>query len=418
MIQFLAVLLVLLAGNLTKAFALDSSAFRKGINLARLHNLPQNDPSKPGAFLWPPFQGALAEISEEEILRLIAAGFDFVRLPVAPAPFLVQTEKRRKVLLDSLYVTIKRLQTAGFAVLIDVHPNHSHPTWSAEKILSKADGAAFKGYSAFLQELARFSQRLPADKVALGLMNEPQQECHLSSASEWTRMQPLLYKLVRDVAPVLPIVLTTGCWSSPEALPHLDMKFYDSNTLVDVHYYRPYIFTHQGLPFASGGTRYVAGLEYPGPGADKNLTLFRSMQFIQQREADGANLPAGALIEAKKKIDSYYDDPSAVDRQYIGSHFVAMRKWVDEQEIEPHRLIVGEFGVARQQEGMPDIEGRRLWLKDVREEAEANGFGWALWDYNAGDGYPGFGLVFDNESRKIDPDMIDALGLDGTALRQ
>jgi hypothetical protein len=41
-----------------------------------------------------------------------------------------------------------------------------------------------------------------------------------------------------------------------------------------------------------------------------------------------------------------------------------------------------------------------------------------MWDYNAGDGYPGFGLVFDNESRKIDPDVVDALGLDPKGLRR
>lgn len=412
------ILVAALSGHPQQTFALDVPTFGRGINLARLHSLPQEDPSKPGAFLWPPFQGALAEIGDDEIARLKAVGFDFVRLPVAPAPFLSAPEKRRKILLDALYHTVKRLQAAGFAVLIDVHPDHSDPNWSAEKILSAPEGRAFRGYSDFLRELARFSKSLPAGRVALGLMNEPQQACHLSGPGDWTRMQPLLYSAVREVAPVLPLVLTTGCFSSPEALPHLDMRLYDDNTLVDVHYYRPYMFTHQGLPFASGGTRYIAGLDYPGPGADKNLTLFRSMQFIQQREADGAAVASDALSQAKTVVDTYYDDRPVVDRPYVEGHFAAIRSWVEEQKIDPRRLIVGEFGAARQPQGMPDIKGRTLWLKHVREAAEGNGFGWALWDYNAGDGYSGFGLVFDNPSRRIDPAMIDALGLDRNALNQ
>lgn len=405
------------AGCLNQAAAADTPAFRKGINLARLHSLPYEDPSKPGAFLWPPFRGPLAEIGDDELTRLKAVGFDFIRLPVAPAPFLAETEARRKTLLDALYVTIKRLQTAGFGVLIDVHAEHNDPNWSAPKILSKANGPAFRGYSAFLQELARFARGLPASKTALGLMNEPQEECYISGASEWTRMQPLLYKAVREVAPDLPIVLTTGCWSSPEALPRLDMKPYDGNTMVDVHYYRPHPFTHQGLPFANTPVRYISGLSYPGTDADKNLTLFRSLQLIKEREKDGANVPGDAMAQVKRSVDNYYDAPPFVDANYVAGHFAAIREWTDKQKIDPSRLIVGEFGVARPPKGMPEIPGRLRWLEDVRKAAEANGFGWALWDYNAGDGYPGFGLVLDNESRRIDPDMIDALGLDRKALR-
>lgn len=415
-IRFLLLLVTALSGNLTQAFALDTSAFHKGINLSRLHSLPRKDPSTPGAFVWPPFQGSLSEISDSEIARLKAVGFDFVRLPVAPAPFLAATEKRRKILLDALHATIERLLAAGLAVLIDVHPDHSDPNWSAEKIRSTVNGPSFRQYSAFLQELARFSQTLPADRVALGLMNEPQAQCYLSDHSEWTRIQLQLYQAVRHVAPTLPVVLTTGCWSSAEALSRLDMSLYDRNTLVDLHYYRPYMFTHQGLPFASGGVRYIAGLEYPGPEADSNLTLFRSMQFITQREAEGIEVPDEALSQVRKIVENYHNDPPAIDRRYIVDHFEAMKTWAVGQRIEPERLIIGEFGVARQPKGLPEIRGRALWLKDVRQVVETNGFGWALWDYNAAEGYSGFGLVFDNESRRMDPDMIDALGLDRMAV--
>lgn len=411
-------LVSLVVGHAYPLMAAEPPVFRKGINLARLHSLPADDPLKPGEFLWPPFQAPLAEISDGELTRLRAAGFDFVRLPVAPAPFLVQKPKQQKILLDALFATIRRLQDAGFGVLVDAHPTHHDPNWSAEQILENREGRAFKGYVAWLGQLARFLSDRPPEKSALGLMNEPQEKCHIDGPSEWTRMQPLLYDAVRAEAPELAIVLTTGCYSSATALQYLDMAPYDANTLIDVHYYRPYYFTHQGLPFANSPLRYVSGLAYPGPGADANLTMFRSTQLIKERERLGVDVPADALKQVQDLVEEYYDTPPVVDESYIRGHFAEMKQWTDEQKVAPSRLVIGEFGVARAPKGMPEIPGRALWLEHVRKAAEAEGFGWALWDYNAGDGYSGFGLVFDNESRKIDVDAVDALGLDSSGLRQ
>ncbi|MCQ4628557.1 glycoside hydrolase family 5 protein [Shinella sp. CPCC 100929] len=413
----LVLLVIMLLGAAGTALAADLPSFRRGINFARLHSLPTEDPEKAGAFLWPPFQGPLARIKNAELRRLRAVGFDFIRLPVAPAPFLSVTQAKRRVLTDALLDTVRRLQKAGFGVLIDAHPNHSDPNWSAPKILADAKGAPFRDYAEWLKQLAAHLRDLPAEKTALGLMNEPQQECQLKTANDWINMQPLLYAAVRETAPDLALVLTTGCYSSPEALPQLDMAPFDGNTLVDVHYYRPYPFTHQGLPFANEPLRYMSGIAYPGTGADSILTLARTMQLIAERRRAGDNVPDDALDQAKATMANYYDDPPIVDDGYVPGHFAAMRKWVEAEKIAPSRLIIGEFGVARQPEDFPEIPGRYRWLADVRKAAEDNGFGWALWDYNAGDGYPGFGLVFDNESRKIDADAIEALGLDRSALR-
>lgn len=414
----LALLLVWSLVCCLSAEAAETPVFRRGINLARLHSLPTEDQSKPGTFVWPPFDGALATVSDAELERLHGLGFDFIRLPVAPAPFLVQPERRRRVLMDALFGTVRRLQNAGFGVLVDAHPNHTDPNWSAPGILANADGQALKAYSGWLGDIARFLRDRPGEKTALGLMNEPQAECHVAGPGDWTQMQPALYATVRATAPKLAIVLTTGCWSSPDALGHLDMRRYDANTLVDVHYYRPHAFTHQGLPFANIPARYISGLAYPGLGADANLTMFRSMQLIKQRQKEGADVPGDAMMQVKDAVVDYYDNPPVVDETYISGHFAAMKRWTDEQKVDPARLIIGEFGAARPPQGMPESPGRMLWLDHVRRAAEANGFGWAMWDYNAGDGYPGFGLVFDNESRKIDPDVVDALGLDPKGLRR
>ncbi|WJH37653.1 hypothetical protein N7E02_02125 (plasmid) [Aliirhizobium terrae] len=150
----------------SSAFA-DTPIFRRGINLARIHNLPIADQSTPGAFAWPPFDGALATIDDAELTRLRALGFDFIRLPVAPAPFFVQPERRRRILMNELFATVRRLQDAGFGVLVDAHPDHSDINWSAQRILAKTDRQAFDTYSIWLGEIALFCATDPSLKPLL-----------------------------------------------------------------------------------------------------------------------------------------------------------------------------------------------------------------------------------------------------------
>ncbi|NRG16354.1 cellulase family glycosylhydrolase [Rhizobiales bacterium] len=395
----------------------DLPQFSKGINLARLHNLAHRDPERPGKFLWPPFRGDLAKVSDAELKQLKDLGFDFIRLPVAPAPFLTVTEAESRILTDKLFDTVKRLQDHGFAVLLDPHPGHGGARFSAPRILSSPSNEEFEAYLQWLEGLARHMRRLPGRKSALGLMNEPQADCHHLVSTDWTDIQPLLYRAVRDVAPDLAVVLTGGCWSSHRALGYLDMAPYDENTIVDVHYYSPHYFTHQALPFASEPTRYLAGLAYPGADGNIDETLRLTEEHIaHMRRTRPERVADDALSQAKAAISRYYDDPPPVDRAYISGHFDIIRRWAGAQNVDPARIVIGEFGAARPPAGLPAIPGRNAWIRDVREEAEASGFAWAYWDYNAGSGYPGFGLVFDNESRTIDPDMVKALGLDETAI--
>ncbi|MXN66621.1 cellulase family glycosylhydrolase [Stappia sp. GBMRC 2046] len=409
--------LVFLVALPLAAHGADLPKFSKGINLARLHNLAHRDPERPGRFLWPPFRGDLAKISDAELKRLKDIGFDFIRLPVAPAPFLSVTEAESRILIDELFDTVRRLQDHGFGVLLDPHPGHGEPRFSAPRILENPSNEEFEAYLRWLETLARHMRRLPAGKSALGLMNEPQADCHHLVATDWTDIQPLLYRAVRDVAPDLALVLTVGCWSSYRALGYLDMTPFDENTFVDIHYYSPHYFTHQSLLFAGEPTRYMAGLAYPGADGNVEETLRLTEERIALlRRTHPDRVAEDALEQAKVGISRYYDDPPPIDRAYIASHFDIIRRWAASQSVDPARIVIGEFGAARPPSGMAENPGRDVWIRDVREEAEASGFAWAYWDYNAGSGYPGFGLVFDNESRTIDPDMVKALGLDVTAL--
>ncbi len=70
-------------------------------------------------------------------------------------------------------------------------------------------------------------------------------------------------------------------------------------------------------------------------------------------------------------------------------------------------LICNEFGAYRESR-RPCLA--RHWIHDVRTALEADGIGWAMWDYRGG-----FGVVWkqDGQPAKVDAAVVKALGLSG-----
>jgi len=68
-------------------------------------------------------------------------------------------------------------------------------------------------------------------------------------------------------------------------------------------------------------------------------------------------------------------------------------------------LICNEFGVYR---AAADPVSRTNWIRDVRSALEADGIGWAMWDY-----HNGFGVAVRDKDGKsvVDPQTVEALGL-------
>ena len=68
-------------------------------------------------------------------------------------------------------------------------------------------------------------------------------------------------------------------------------------------------------------------------------------------------------------------------------------------------LECNEFGVYRR---VNDPASRNAWIHDVRTALEADGIGWAMWDYH-GD----FGVVPNSQESppQPDPETVKALGL-------
>ena len=152
--------------------------FKRGINVSRLQNFAYRDPQRPGKYLWPPFRGELSKVSDAELERLRALGFDFIRFPIDAGVFLAATDSERRILLDDTKSITVRLLDSGFTVMVDLHPAAYLTEWAPVDILRDApDGPRFQAYSDLVEEVAKRIRDLPTDKVALELMNEPQGVC-------------------------------------------------------------------------------------------------------------------------------------------------------------------------------------------------------------------------------------------------
>lgn len=391
----LAVLAILALVHLQPAAA--ETRWRRGINMGDYLAYPQSE-------TWPIFRGPRTTTSDGEMSRLATVGFDFVRLAVEPRPFIERNADEVRVLEQRLVDFIRRAHGAGLKVIVTGWARHESPRFSPKEILKTGGDEVFRRYVAFLVRLAEVTRPFRGQKLALEFMNEPQGEClRTDGGPDWSELQRRMFRQVRAAAPDLTLVLTPACWSKLDGLKHIQMADFDSRTLVDVHYYEPWAFTHQSATWTLDWIKYLAGLSYPPERTDKSRATSASSRLFVTRKPDGK--PA-EFQETLRQLDWYAANGESPAR--IRSDLEAVAAWAKAQGLSPARVIVGEFGALRAPEGLGiDDDGSRLrWIETVRRAAETAGLGWAHWSY-----HDGFGLVVDEATGAMDRGTLDALGL-------
>jgi endoglucanase len=371
--------------------------FKRGINVGDYLAYPQSD-------AWPIFRGPRAATTDDELRRMAAAGFDFIRLPIEPSPFLDRSPGEVQAMEERLVTFVKRITAAGMRVMVAGWARHeTTPRWRPSHILERRDNAEFRAYVGFLKRIVVLLRDVPQDQWIVEPMNEPQVACLRTDGPDWTVLQRDIYNELRAIAPTLTIVLTPGCWSGIRGLKHLDMSGYDGRTLVDVHYYEPHVFTHQGTTWGDETLKSLAGLSFPPSLTDRQVATESSARLFQARGAKGGALAFTATL---REIDAYIRQNQGID--HTAARMAEVQDWAEQQRIGADRIIIGEFGVYRQPEAAKAADdGSRLrWLEAVRNTAEARGFGWALYAYHSS-----FGLVPDDATAKWDEAMLPALGL-------
>lgn len=378
---------------------------KRGINLFPWFSLTRERPPPAVDYDWPPYQIGRPVPTQRDLDQIKACGFDHVRIPVDPGPFLAATPGRRAQLLSDLARAVDTCLGTGLNVVVANLPNAATHHWNPARLTGGVSAPAFVALSNLLADIAKDLNNRPYDKVALELFNEPPLDC---GSLLWPELQRRLHAAVRRVAPGLTLVVTGACGSLPAGLVDFDIDgLGDANTLVTIHFYEPYVFTHQGAVWADPpALRYLAGMPWPGDLARARAALAPALARLEGDLTIDATERARRRSDLERMVREYADgNPST---GYLMPFIEQIRAFKARHRLHANRIYVGEFGVVRTQfDGQAaDPLDRRRWTRQVRELIETEGFGWGYWNY-----FDRMGLVTDDRGRQLDVELVNALGL-------
>ena len=273
------------------------------------------------------------ELEEFELMK--EAGLTGVRINVRP--FLHMEAEPPFTISDSLYNrldwTVNEALKKGFTVIID---NHQYRVMGADPV-----GLRDRFLSSW-EQMAEHYKDYP-DNVYFGVLNEPNGNL---TPYLWNYIMIDAWKIIRKSNPARTLVIGPGVWNGFNALEELKLPEADRNIIVEVHYYSPHRFTHQGVD-----------------GRDTLITWLGTPEEKKAVEDDFAK----AVSWGKK-----YNRP----------------------------LFLGEFGVYKK----ADQESAVRWLAFVREQMEESGMSWSMWDLmNSGMG------IYDEVNRRWIKERKDAV---------
>ncbi|WP_202298924.1 glycoside hydrolase family 5 protein [Mesorhizobium sp. 131-2-1] len=347
-------------------------------------------------------------LKEDDLKALKDAGFDFLRMPVDPSPFL---SDEAFALRDDLYASVldsaRMINRAGLKVIVDMHliPAGGNRKIGMGQVMD--DPETFDAYVDVVRRMARTLSAEDPAQVAFEPMNEPIVDCDGDDTSLWPDRQKKLFAAARSSATRLTLILTGACYSNAASLARIDPKLIaDDNIIWTFHSYDPFLLTHQGATWAGDFIRYVTGLPFP-------LTAVPRAQLDVALDTIRARIKAEAPWTRRSGMLAYLDEQVAsmdTDDKLLGimdAPFKAVEAWAKANGIKPADITLGEFGMIRQEYGngyvMP-AEYRAAYVRQMIARAEAHGFSWSVWGYGGA-----FGIVDAFDGDKAEPAVMDAI---------
>ena len=314
-----------------------------------------------------------AYTTADDIALMHTMGFDHVRLSIDGDELLRNAPPGglNPVFAAELDAAVHTMLQDGLRVIVDVHPSDEF------KRRLRTDGAAATQFSALWNALAARYAHTDPDRVFFEVLNEPEFE----DAAQWANVQAGAIAAIRSAAPRHTIIATARHYSGLTDLLTLD-PVADPNVIYTFHDYEPFAFTHQGATWTSTKVRPLRAVPYPS--SPENI--------------------APVLPLEKQLADQYWINGYGLDRwdaARIRSELSFAAKWGALHHVP---VYCGEFGVYKQ---FSDPAMRAAWLRDTRTALEAEGIGWAVWDYQGG-----FAVVTKTGGKAAaDPAIAAALGL-------
>lgn len=397
-LALLAVMLALAAPGQAATFSM-----KRGISLDNWVTWPPEDKWGDADVILP-FPEWRRTVDGTALKALKADGFDFVRMPVDPAPLMSDAAAglRDRLFADVLQ-SVRLANAAGLKVLVDLHtiPWGDDRSVSTEKLLT--DPALFERYLDMLRRMASTLSAEDPQRVALEIFNEPTSGCGADDRA-WPELAKRLFAAARASATRLTLVIPGACWGDAEGLSRLDpAEFPDRNLIWSFHSYAPFLISHQGADWAGDVATYAAGIPYPPDSVPPEA-------FAAALDTIRARIRAEAPLVRRSGILSYFDEQmeaiSSPDklRAVMEKPFATVDAWAETHGIPKEDIFLGEFGMIRQEYGKPVVtepQWRAAYARDMIEIAEKHGFPWALWSYGGA-----FGVVESYEGEKAEPDVL------------
>jgi endoglucanase len=312
-----------------------------------------------------------------DIALMAKLGFDHVRLSVDARP--LEQDPQGADGLNADFVgrldrAVDTMLSNGLAVIVDLHPDEDF------KQQLRGGSDPVDRLVTLWRELASHYAGRDPERVFFEIMNESE----INDPHRWAGMQARVAAAIRVAAPRHTIIAGGGNYSDILDLLALE-PLADGNVIYNFHFYEPHEFTHQGASWGVPWWSYTHAIPYP--------EMESSMQELLKEVPD----PVG-----RYELENYW--LNGWDAHHIRALIDEAAQWARENHVP---LICDEFGAYREH---VDPTSRANWVRDVRTALEADGIGWAMWDYRGG-----FGVVHkqDGQPAQVDESVVKALGLNG-----
>jgi endoglucanase len=298
----------------------------------------------------PPGQDWGAHYTGNDFVNIRNEGFDHVRLPVAWHYY--TSAGPTYTISNSFFPKVDFLVTnalnRGLGVLLNIH--------HFDAFVSDPASNSNKFYAIWQQIAAYYSNAPP--QLAFELLNEP------NGAASTAVLNPIYaeaIRLIRLTNPNRQVFVGPSQWNSIPELSNLRLPDNDTNLIVTVHCYDPFLFTHQGATWA-GSDPATTGVLFPGP------------PQVPLTPAPGISSWASNFIASYNSIPSEGNPSSPLA---FRAKLQFARQWSDYYGRPVH---VGEFGAYTVAEPV----SRARFYSEFRSIADSLGLGWAMWDWKAG----------------------------------
>ena len=381
-----------------------SFSMKRGINLDIWTTWPSEESWSDEAVLLP-FPEWRKSLAHADLEALKETGFDFVRMPVDPAPFLsMKTIALRGQLFASVLESVRLINEAGLKVVVDLHLIPSEVR-SIDMGNVMAEPNLFDAYVEFVRMMARTLSSQDPALVALEPMNEPVIDCGEGKSDLWPGRLQKLFAAARSSATRLTLVLGGACYSSAEGLTRLDpAKIPDDNIIWTFHSYEPFLLTHQGATWAGDFISHVGGLPYP-PHAVPRAQLDAALAAVRARiEAEAPWARQSGMLAYLDEQIAMLDTPEELQAT-MDAPFELVGKWAKRHGVKPQNILLGEFGMIRQEFESPNVvpaKYRAVYVRDMIARAESHGFAWSMWSYGGA-----FGVIEEFDGRKAEPEVLE-----------